>query len=226
MTADDAIDAALARCTDLGLTVPSARSVAYRRLGIRQGQLFSRIATTYPDYLGRSAPAVLSGGAFSLATLAPGVERVTDVRVLLPGSSGLTVGDRVNLILLDDADAMLPPRATIRDQELRGIENDLTGVTSLTIHYARRPSVTTILPATPLELPEQFQDLLVIDLARQMIGKLLDVEPTRREGFLTLLGSEESSLLQTLDDHVRHFVYGEQRRFRPAGDAVPGADNG
>jgi hypothetical protein len=225
MTADDVVDAALARCSDLGHNSTQARSVSYRRIGVRQAQLFSRAADVHPEYFGVSATVVLTLGTYALAGLNPKAERVVDVKVANAGTSGLVVGDRVNMVLLDDADAMLAPRAVIRNQTLQGYGNDLTGVAQVTIHYARSPSMT-VAGNTVLELPDQFQDLLVIDLARQMIRKQLDNEPTRRDGLIGLLDAEEGELLTTFDQHIRHFVYGEQRRFRPASVPSPAADNG
>ena len=225
MTADEIIDAALARCTDLGATVPTARSVSYRRIGVRQGQLFSRAADVHPGYFGVSATVNLTAGSYALAGLTPKAERVTQVLVGNKGTSGLNSGVEVNLVLLEDADAMLAPRAVLRDGVLTQVGADLAGVASVTIHYARRPSMTVV-GTTAMELPEQFQDLLVVDLSRQMIRKLLDVEPTRRDGWIGLLDAEEGELLTTFDSHVRHFVHGEQRRFRPASAPSPAADNG
>ncbi len=224
MTADDVIDAALARCTDLGAAIPSTRSVYYRRIGIRQGQIFSFIATAHPDYLGRTAIVALTNGSYNLAGLSPKAERIVEIRVSNPGSSGLLARERVNMVLIDDVDAQLPPRVVVRDQIISGVESDLSGVVSLTLHYSRQPTVTTILPETEMELPNQFQDLLVLDIAKQGIRQILDVEPQRRDGWLDLLSSEETSLLATLNDHVRHFVLGEQNRFRPPSPAATGSD--
>lgn len=226
MTADECIAAALARCTDLGAAIPSAKSVWYRRIGIRQGQIFSKVTTTDPDYFGVTAVVVLVAQAYALSALNPRADRINDVRVANPGTSGYTVRQRVNLVILEDVDAMLSPRVTIRDQILAGVQSDLSGVTSLTLDYAKRPAASsTIVGATQLELPEQFQDLLAIDLAKQMIRKLLDVEPARRDGWMQLLSAEESDLFGTLDNHVRYFVGGEQRRFRPASPPIAGSDS-
>jgi hypothetical protein len=227
VTADEVIDAALSRCTDLGANVPAARSVSYRRIGVRQAQIFSRIATIHPDYLGSQATVVLTLGVYDLRGLSPKAERITYVEVADTGSSGLNVLDEVNICLADDRDAFLAPRATLRDQFLRGVEGDLSGVAKVTIYYARKPLIImATIGTTELELPEQFQDLLVVDLAKQLIRKILDVEPARRDGWLQILDQEESDLLATLDDHVRNFVAAEQRRFRPAGAPSPGGDRG
>lgn len=224
MIARNAIAAAMARCTDLGAAV-SAKSVSYARIQQRQAQLFAFIATVHPDYMGTEATVALAGGEYDLAELVPAAERVTDVRISNPGSSGHLAQDKVNLILLDDRDAMLAPRAVIRSGILKGIDSDLAGVATVTIYYSKRPAAV-ITPDTELEIPEQFQDLLVLDLAKQMIRKVLDVEPARLSGWLELLSGEEKSLLASLTDHVKHFVYGEQRRFRPAGAPPAAADNG
>lgn len=226
MNADEVIDAAMSRCTDLGANVPAARSVYYRRIAIRQAEIFSMVAATHPEYFGTSQTVALSSGTYALAGLNPKAERVTDVVVANPGTSGLQTDDQVNLIIQEDWKAQLAPRAVIRDQILRGIKNDLTGVATVTIYYSRRPTATaaTMTKTTEMELPEQFQDLLVIDVAKQMIRKLLDVEPSRRDGWLDLLGGEEKALLATLSQHVSNFVHAEQNRFRPPSSPAPGSD--
>lgn len=225
MTADEVLESAMSICTDLGATVPSAKSVWYRRLGIRQGQIFTLITNIDPDYFGVSSVVTLVAQAYALSGLTPKCDRVNDVRVLDPGSSGLRLKERVNLVQLEDADAHIPPRAVIRDQVLVGLDSDLSGVASVTIHYARRPAASaSIVGASVIELPDQFTDLLTLDLARQMLRKLLDVEPARRDGWLELLSGAEADLLGVLDTHVRYFVGGEQRRFSPASPPVAGTD--
>jgi hypothetical protein len=225
VTADDIIDAAMARCTDLGASVPTTKSVMYRRIGVRQSQIFSFIADANPEFLGRTAIIPLTAGQYDLATLpAPKAERVTDIRVSNPGTSGLVTRERINLVTVDDVDAHLPPRVVVRDQVIQQVENDLAGVVSLTLYYSRKPTATAIIGTTAMELPDQFQDLLVLDIAKQSIRKLLDVEPQRRDGWIDLLSAEEKSLLSTLSAHVRHFVLGEQNRFRPLSPAPEGGD--
>lgn len=227
MNGDAVVDAALARCTDLGANVPSARSVSYRRIGVRQAQLFSRIATIHPDYLGSQATVTLVTQSYDLRNLSPKAERVTYIEIADKGSSGYNNLDEVNICLADDRVSFIPPRATLRDQILRGVESDLVGVLKLTIFYARKPAIIADFNGgTELELPEQFQDLLVVDLAKQLIRKLLDQEVARRDGWLQLLDQEETDLLATMDDHVRNFGQAEQRRFRPAGAPTPGGDRG
>lgn len=227
MTAEEVIVAALARCTDFGASVPSAWSVYLRRIGLRQGQIFSMVAQVDPEYFGTEQTVALTGGTYALSGLNPKAERVTDVRIANPGTSGFLANDPVNLIRHDDQEAMLPPRAVIRDQALRQLAADLAGVSTVTIYYSKRPAASsTIAKATELELPEQFQDLLVLDLAKQMIRKLLDVEPARRDGWLDLLGGEEKALLATLEAHVRNFTAAEQNRFRPPSAPRPGSDRG
>jgi hypothetical protein len=227
VTAEEVIVAAMARCTDLGATVPSAWSVYLRRIGLRQGQIFSMVAQVDPEYFGVESFVPLVNGAFTLANLSPKVERIADVRIGNPGSSGFQSNDPVNLIRHDDQEAMLPPRAVVRDQILRQVGNDLQGVSTLVLYYSKRPATSSaITKATVMELPEQFQDLLVIDLAKQMIRKLLDVEPARRDGWLGLLSDEESMLLGVLESHVRGFVAGEQVRFRPPSAPPKASDRG
>jgi len=224
MTADEVIDQALARCTDLGATVPITRSVCYTRLTTRESQLFARAAAVHPEYFGVTTTAAIVGGLVNLLNFVPRVERVVEVRVA--AGTGLPVGAVVNLVPIDDVDAMLAPRATIRNGQIKGVGTDLAGVTSLTIHYARRGGAAPMTGTTVPELPDQFLDLLVLDLARYMIAKLLDMDAARREGWLGLLTAEEQGLLGTFDEHIRHFIGPEQRRFRGPGAPPPGGDNG
>lgn len=211
-TAEDLAVAALARCAEAGGEVPSTRSVLYRRLAVRQQELYAFVAGRNPDYSGRSAAVALTAGVGDLSLVTPAVERVTHIQILNAGTSPYAVGLRVNPIAIEDPRAALAPRVLIRDNELIGYNSELDLVTSVTVYYARR-SASTLLAATTIDLPDQFQELLVIDLARHIIRKMTTIDGQPRAGWLQFLDEEEKELMGQFEAHVAAFNAPMQSRF-------------
>ena len=212
-TAEDLAVAALARCAEFSSEVPSTRSVLYRRLSARQQALFAHIAALNADYTGRSQVLALAAGAVSLDTLAPAAERVTNILVSDPGASGYVAGQRVNLVTVDDPEAASPPRAYLRDHQLTGYNGELDLVTSVTVNYCRRPPVLAAQGDT-IDLPDQFHELLVVDLTKHLVKKMMGLGTTIPAGVLTLLDAEEAELLADLDRHVKSYDAALQSRYQ------------
>lgn len=211
---------ALARALDFDAEVPSTRQVHWRRLQLRQQQLFSIASRLNPDYYGVSASGVLDANAAlnldDLATTALVDQAVGIQRIEIDdaGTSGLTTGDDVNIVSVDDIDADLSPRVTLRDFIIRGVGSDLTNVTSLCVFYSRIPDlIQEALGTETVQLPEQYQELLVVDLLRDMISKTISMEATTKTAVLELLTGEESGLMDPYLKEVATFQHGQRHRF-------------
>ena len=226
MNAGEIREAALARCLELSAEVPDTRSVAFRRISARQQQLFAKAATVNPEYFGRDGVLTLTSGAATLGGLLPPAERVYAVAVENPGSSAMPAGRRVTVVRADDPSAGLPPRMTLRDGTLAQVGTDLAGVTSIRVFYSKRPADVGT-PTDVPQLPEQFHELLVLDLAQVMTRKMVTVATAAREQFLAALAAEEVEWLADFTAHVVRFAEGKQDRFggdlggRKAGAAAP-----
>ena len=69
-TVEDLVEQALSRCAEYGGNYPATRSLLYRRLGVRQQELFAAAARANPEYFGATAIGTLDANkAVSLATM-------------------------------------------------------------------------------------------------------------------------------------------------------------
>lgn len=217
MTTEDIAVLALARATEFTDHVPSTRSLMYRRIGVRQQQLFARAARVNPEYFGICATGVLEDMQADLADLVTPLEAadtVTKIEVANAGTSALSTGMEVRVVALSDPEAELPPRCTIRNRVIRGVGNDLAGVVSVTIHYSRLPvRLTATDGAKEMELPEPHTELLVVDLAKDLIAKTVMLSPPDRTVALEVFSAEEEPLLLAFDAHVREYAGSRSARF-------------
>jgi hypothetical protein len=209
VTAEECAVAILARASEFSGTFPTTRSVIYRRIGVRQQELFSLAATVNPDYYGTEATSDLDeNGAIDLADVAdpvPAMEQVQRVVIADAGESEVyEAGDRVNLVPLLDPEIEQAPRATLRDRILKQVGTDLAEIVSLTIYYSRVPlALSATSGTTALELPNQFQELLVIDGLRDLVRRALEMP--NREAMISLLDKEETPLMERFTKHVAGF---------------------
>jgi len=221
MTYEEVIENALARTLDWDGEFPSTRLPMYRRVGVRQQQLFSMASKINPDYYGTEAGADLDSeyrldlkdldGAANLDQ-ACGVQRVV---ILDPGTSTYVADDEVNIVSIDDIDADLPPRVTIRDQIVKGVGTDLALVTSLCVKYPRYADMpaNTEDGTTDIELQQPYQELLVIDLTKDLVRKCLSMETEVKAATQTILNEEEQELLVIYMADVKAFAIGQHQRF-------------
>lgn len=224
MLVDEVCTAALARCAEFNARVPSTRSVMVRRINARQQQLFAHIADNEPEYFGRSEVVPLTANAFDLSTLDPQAERVTYVEIYDEGTSAYAPGDPVAVVAVMDKGAELAPRCLIRDFILEGVEengvNDLEGVTSLNLHHSKR-AATIDDPAQTTEMPDQFDELLVIDLTKHLITKAPGLDADLRKFIIGTLEAEEGEMIGDLDRHLEHWRYAERSRHGHSQRAQP-----
>ncbi len=221
MTYEEVVENALARTLEWDGEFPSTRLPMYRRIGVRQQQLFSMASKVNPDYYGSEAAAALDSeyrldlkDLDGLATLdqAAGVQRVI---ILDPGASIYVAGDEVNIVSIDDIDADLPPRVTIRDQIVKGVGTDLINVVSLCVKYPRYADMplNTEDGTTDIQLQEPYQELLVIDLTKDLVRKTLSLEVGVKAAIGETLKEEETELLTVYMADVAAFQIGQHHRF-------------
>lgn len=217
MTAEQIAVLALSRAMEHSNQVPATRSLMYHRIGQRQQELFALAAREAPDYFGTYATSPLDGnGEIDLLDVAdpvPALERIHLIEVSDPGAHAtLAVGDEVSIVPLRDQDAELPPRMTLRNRILSAVGDDLDGVAELKIHYSYVPaSIPATGKATSLELPEQFQDLLVVDLARDLFRRATLLP--NRGALVAMMDAEEAPLLAAFTVHLKAFAGPLKARF-------------
>lgn len=220
MTVEELVIQALARAALFTSEYPTTRSVLYRRVSVRQQQLYQLSGQVNQDWAGICATVPLSGGAADLkdilATHGGGspvkfLAQLTKVEILDPGTSSFTAGDEVHVVpFLDAEDSALPPRAYVRNMVISGVGSDLDSVTSIEVYYVKQP-----LPITPtdgsveIELPPPHDELLVIDLARFAL-KLAPKTDRIQEG-IELLTVEEGDAIAQFTSYVKGFTNQESR---------------
>lgn len=218
MTFEDVRRAALARLMEYSDRWPQGRSVAYRRIGVRQQQLYTMAARTNPEYAGVCATGTLVDGAADFGSMQPPVlrpEAITLVEIHDPGESEYEAGQRVTIVPADDPDGV-PPRARLRHRVLEGVGDDLVGVAKIKVWYPYIPE-----PTDPeedgtreVELPDPHSELLVVDLARDYARKTLSLEPDVRTAIVRMCTEEEAPMLEEWFAHVRDYAPLETRFVR------------
>lgn len=219
MTAEEIAVMALARAAEFSQKVPSARSVMYRRIGIRQQQLYARAAKVNPDWAGTMGTAALVAWnglrAIDLADLVTSsADLITRIEIYDKGTSALVNGQEVNIVTLADPDAADAPRVIIRDRIVQAYNNELNNVTSLAIHFSKVPlAIAATGGALAVELPEPHVELLVIDLTRHLLQKTIALAASERTAAIGALDAEEAPVLEAFDEHVRSYSDATVARF-------------
>jgi len=221
VTYEEVVVAAMARGLDWDADFPSTRLPLYRRIGKRQQQLFTKASKVNPDYYGVKAGAALDANdELDLRDLeaAPSVDQaagVQRVEISDAGTSSYATGDKVSIVSVDDIEAELAPRMTLRDFVLKGVGTDLANVVSICVYYPRYPDM----PAndedgsTVLQLSETYSELLVIDLTKYLVKKTLSIEADVKAKILETLNAEEQEELGIYLAEVGTFGVGQSRRF-------------
>lgn len=222
MTFDEIIDNAKARGLEFGSSFPTTNRVLYRRIEIHQQELFSQASRINPDYFGVSAKGPLDAEfALDLKGLEVSVgvdpaSAVTRVEIQDAGTHPtLVTGDQVNLVSQSDREAALAPRMTLRNFVLRGIGTDLTGVVSVCVYYGYRPEnfATPMDGTEEAELPDVYQELLVIDATKWMLKQTLSMNVEARAGAIAALSEEEDEMSGAFMAEVADYAGGQVSRF-------------
>lgn len=221
MTAEEAAILAMARTSEITDQYPATRSLMYRRLGLRQRELMGMAARRNPDYYGVCAVSTLDAlTATDLNDIiepVPTPELLQEVTVADAGTSQWASGTVINIVPRDQRDAELPPRATLRDLVLQGVDDDLANVVSVEIFYSRLSAEFGPFDKdSVLELQHPHNELLIIDLTRHLIRKATRLPANIRADVIQQLDAEEKPLLDAYLAHVDAYVPQTSRFTRPS----------
>lgn len=214
MTFEEIRQAALARLMEFTDRAPSGQAVPYRRIAVRQQFLFAEAARANPEYAGVCAVGGVVNGAADLAQMAPPVKRpeaITLVEVV-DGGETWPAGTRITIVPTEDPDG-IPPRARLRNRVIVGVGDELGNVASIRVHYPYIPEGPA--PAEngerEVEMAGPYDELLVIDLTRELMRKALTVAPDDRLAVVNLLNEEEAPLLAAWLAHAAGYAPIEAR---------------
>jgi hypothetical protein len=223
MTFQDIVDNAKARAIDFGATFPTTARVLFRRIEIRQQEIFSAASRVNPDYFGVSASGVVDPVTLSadLKDMEAAVDvdpasQVSRVEVQDPGTHPtLVAGDEINVVSLHDIAAALAPRMTLRNFVLTSVGQEVAGVATVLVFYGYRPeNKTTPLDGTePAELPDVYQELLVIDLVKWMLKQTVELAPETKAPALAVLSEEEEEMQGAFMAEVTDYGGAQVSRF-------------
>ena len=227
MKPSEIIDGAIAIVSDYTDNWPASRPTMMRRINQKQQQVFSITPKWDREYYGICAICRLdSDGRADLEDIEAQddgsvyeIEMIDDIRIsgTKPSGGDYDVGQRVNLVPAYDAENHLAPRMTLRSRRLESYGNDFEdknrGYRQVEIFYSRRP--LTIKPdgivgdnpdEIDVELESPFDDLLVWDLAKDLIRRTIDMDP--------MISEVETELLASYEAHVLGFAHARQDRFK------------
>lgn len=211
LSVEDVVVQGFARVQEYVRSMPAVRSVLYRRINVRQSQLTIAAARNNRDYYGVAAIATLLGGAADvndILTPVPPPELIHKITVDTVAAGAVpNIGDEVSIVRLGDETAEEPPRVTLRSGVLRQVGVDLLNVLTLKVYYSKLPDA--LLPAEPgttlVALPNPHDELLVIDIAKLLVGRSMRGEPndTAKKIVLDSLTEEEGKMEAAWIQHVR-----------------------
>jgi len=215
MTFEEVRHAALSRLMDYDGKWPTSRSALYRRIGVRQQQLFAIVAREAPQYNSQSAYGLVVDGRIEFASMtpmAPKAETIQLVVIAEPGESGYAPGQHITFVTIDDPRG-LAPRAFVNRGGLEGVGSDLAKVDAVKAFYSYMPEPTSFTEggSREVEIPDPYSELLVVDLAKDMTKKTVEVNPELKAAVVGMFNEEEAALLSDWIVHVRNFVPMEKR---------------
>lgn len=214
MNADAVVESALARIATVGDQPKGPRAPYYRRVSVRQQQLFVVAARIDPEYYGVCAIGTLEDGAVSIAAMEPPVRTaaaITRIEVEDPGESTLAAGTEIIPVRVQEREyAHDQPRVLLRNRAIIGLDDDLDGVTSIKVSYPYLPA-TIDAGDDELELPDPFGELCVVDLAKWMLRRIPETELVVQ--LLRTIEAEETALLEDWAGYVTGFAQSRQGRF-------------
>lgn len=220
MTYDEIADLAIARCAIFTRHFPSARSIMYRRIGVRLRQLQSRASRINGDYFGVYATAALAAGAADLNDVIEPTPTPSQIqRITVNAVSGVgvvAVGDEIHIVPSSDITAAIAPRMTMRDLVLEAVGGDLANATQIRVHYSKlAPVGSATSKDVQVELAEPYPELLVVDLAKHLLGLTTEMDSTKRTEAIALLTAEEQPMEADFYQHVAEYLPTEDRFARP-----------
>lgn len=234
-TFDEIRLAALARLSEFTDKYPRGRQSLYRRIGVRQQQLAAAATRENPEYFGTSAIGAVEDGACDFADIDTPVdtpERITKITVRTLNDAldddeiaalGFAVGDEVTIVPIADPDGV-KPRATLRDNVLRGVAGELDDVTEIDVHYPRRPEATEVDEdgTRSVDIADPYSELLVIDLMEFAAGLVADGAAIAAK-VVASTAKEKSELEAGFTSHARGYSPMVSRFARPPHGGRPDA---
>lgn len=213
MTVDEMVEQALGRLGEFGAAYPSARGPVYRRIGMRQRQLFAQAGKLNPDRFGAivigNMQTVNGMRVLDLSDIEPPLEEpelIQRVEIIVE-QGPYEVGQQVTIVSVADFGAELPPRAIIRDRVLYGLAGELDFVDAVRLYYTKLPALIGLSDkAVELALEAPWDTLLEIDAAKWMIAKATQVSAETRAAALASLSAEETVLHADFLSHVAAYA--------------------
>jgi hypothetical protein len=203
MTVDEIVTEALARADEWSRSYRPPHQMLYRRIGYHRRELALAVARENPDYHGAAIEADLEDGIVDVRDIVsplPVFGQLYRVEVLDPGESDLPTGWPVTIVPTTDVESGVRPRMIFRDRVLTGVGSDLNGVRSVTIHFLKLPEMIAHTDgATVVDMEPPFDNLLVLDLAREIVAHAPTAD---HEGARAVLGSEYVTLMGSYMQHV------------------------
>lgn len=219
MILSEVVTQALARAVDFDLRVPAARSIMWRRISLRQQELYSRAAKINPDWAGVSAIGPLVSWAGGLAMdvsdlidPSEGADLISRVEIADKGTSAYVNGQEVNIVQLSDTSIADAPRVTIRSRIVQAVGADLLNVVSLAVYYSRIPLPIDSADCL-VDIPDPHSELLVIDLTKYLAKKTISLDTPTRTAIIASLKEEEDEALANFDGYVARFSDATISRF-------------
>ena len=222
MTPAEAVLNAQALCSDYTEQFPASDKAAFLRLDTHQHHLFGDASAWDPEHFGADEALDVQTGQVLLPRT---VARVSDVYVEDPGCSKWKAGRRVNIVPANDYHRHMAPRVFIRSLRLVGVEQDIVDVQSVRVYFARYPAKIGLDGTigghedADMDLPEPWTNLLVIDLARDLIRRAIALEGDMKTRALDRLDEQYETEFKKFEKHVVRYTHVRQDRFRrPQGD--------
>lgn len=213
MTFEEVVKAALGELAAFGDRFPTSRTGLYRRIGVRQQQLFVMAAGINPDWAGVCLTSTLVDGVANVRELMlgdaapiPSAEHISRVEVLEPGVTDWTVGEKITLVPSDDPAAGLAPRMFVRNWVFYTVGSELDGVVSIRVHYSRVPAVVGVTAGTVAELPEPHTEALVFGVARDILRRAIALGTEVGEAVVKYVDEREAEAVAAFKEHVAKFV--------------------
>lgn len=212
-TAQQIIDRAVQRSSlnnpDL---VPQAQLLQY--ISQFERAIYQRGARMNPDFFGvegTTATRAAQTDPWDLSATPGNVGLLTraEVAAITGSVAGVSVGQKVELVLQRMQEVAVPPRAYVRGRKVYQVGTELGSsganlVTSLKIYYSPVPAAVTTLTQS-VSLQDEWTDLIVLPIARTLAVR------DRRLDEVQTINIEYEFMLQLFDDAVVSFDMGIRR---------------
>lgn len=225
-TFEEIRQASLARIGEFTDKYPTGTQVPFRRIGVRQQQLYAMAAHENPEYTGQCAIGTVDSGAVDLTSMSPPVatpERISLIKIYELNDAErppYSAGDEITVVSVADQDGNAP-RALLRHKRLYGINGELDGVATIEIFFPYRPEPTDADEdgTREVEIADPHSELLVVDLTK--LYARLAMTREERAPLMADLKEEEDEMIAAWLAHVREYAPIQSRFTKPPAAPVP-----